>query len=802
MRNSHPFRQVPAREIICAFFLLLLCIAWAADCKAVERTRISGTVKYEGSPVCAMVLAGGKHQFTCSGDGSFDLTDVPFDSNDEIILYAFCSGLSPYETILTDGKIGLEIEMSSDPSGQQPVVTIDNFEVGVTKTGWVDISGTIENAAGTPLCAMILVSGQYMFTCETIGQFSLTVPSGSNNKITLYGFCSGLMPYEETIHLHVFEDFNNDSGGFQEFGPFSLSNDTLLFSGDDTSYYYFTSWNGGDNPSQNWYPQPGDSNYFDDFNVSVVTNWDGGSAIYPYGLVVCTQKNTMGNADTIEFDIVKDSYYTIFRSKDGIDESLVDWTPSFLPDIEGQANKLSVQKEDNNFRFFINDTEVENLLIDGFTGGGLALGSTQWVDVQFDDFTVTDPYKKETLIPSSSYLEKLKDLVYKVMTSTYLWYDTVPAVDLTSYYSAEELLEDLIYKDLDRWSYIASKEEYHSLMEEGRYIGLGFGMKFTENDECRIKLVYQNSPAADAGLMRGDRLIEINGKTIEEIEINALWSTIFGDDEIGVMADLKIEDSTGATRNLSLEKKWVTIDSVQFEDVFDLDGLKAGYLVFNQFIETSPEELETVFTSFSQEGIDELILDLRYNPGGRVLIVRYLSELIAGAHIESDIFAQFVHNDRYSAWDFVDYFSSADYSLNLDRVIIITSEETCSASELVINCLKPFIDVVLVGSNTCGKPVGMYGYDLFDKHISPIEFKTVNANGEGDYFDGIPPTCYSEDDLMKQFGDEEESSLLEALNYVRSGSCTSHSLSVKTMKTEKPCKEVPLRGFRQEIGAF
>jgi C-terminal peptidase prc len=785
-----------------AFFVLLLWVAWATDCEAVERTRISGTVKYQGAPVCAMVLANGVHQFTCSGDGSFDLTSVPFDSNEEITLYAFCSGLSPYKTTLTDGEMGLEIDMSSDPNGKQPVVSIDTFEVGVTKTGWVDISGTIENAAGTPLCAMILMNGQYMFTCKTLGKFSLTVPSGSSNTITLYGFSSGLMPYKEIIHVHAFEDFNNGSGGFQEFGPFSLSNDTLLFDGDDTNSYYFNPWNGGDNPSQNYYPQPGDSNYFDNFNVSVVTNWEGGDATYFYGLLACTRRNASRNIDAILFNIVKDGYYIIYTVIDGINEILVNWTPSFLPDIEGQANKLSIQKEDSHFQFFINDTEVENLLIDGFTGGGLALGSAQRVDVQFDDFTVTGPYRKETLIPSFSYLEKLKDSVYKVMTSTYLWYDTVPTVDLTSYDSAEELLEDLMYKDLDRWSYIIPKEEYDSLIEEGRYIGLGFGMKFTENDECRIRIVYQNSPAAAAGLMRGDRLVEINGKTIEEIEMNDLWETIFGIDEIGVRVDLKIEDSTETTKNLSLEKSWVTIDSVQYEDVFDLDGLKVGYLVFNEFMETSSEDLETVFTSFFQEGINELILDLRYNPGGLVFIARYLSELIAGTHIVGEVFAQFAHNDRYSAWDFVENFSSADYSLNLDRVVVITSEQTCSASEMVINSLKPFIDVVLVGSNTCGKPVGMRGYDLMDKHISPIEFQTVNANGEGDYFDGIPPTCGCEDDLLKQFGDEEESSLAEALNYVRNGSCTSDSLLAKTVKVKRPSKEVPMRGFRKEIGAF
>jgi C-terminal peptidase prc len=648
---------------------------------------------------------------------------------------------------------------------------------------------------------MILVNGQYMFTCKTDGRFNLTVPLGSNNDITLYGFCGGFMPYKEKIHFYAVENFDDGSGGFQESDSFSLSNDAFLFSGDGTGYFLFTVWNGGNNPSQNWYPQPQYSNYFENFNISVVTDWDGRTTFYPYGLVVCTQQGTPGNINAVWFEIVRDGFYTINRSKDGIEENLVDWTPSFLPDIEGRSNKLSIQKESNNFRFFINDTEVENLLIDGFTGGGLALGSSQRVDVRFDDFTITDPYKKETSIPSSGYLDKLKDLVYKVMTSTYLWYDEVPTVDLSAYASAEELLEDLKYKDLDRWSYIAAKEEYDNLMEEGRYIGLGLSLKFTENDECRIKFVYQDSPAAAAGLIRGDRLVEINGETIEEIDINNHWATIFGEDEVGVMVDLKIEDSIGATKDLSLEKNWVTIDSVQFEDVFDLDGLKVGYLVFNTFIETSREELETVFTSFNQEGIDELILDLRYNTGGRGSIARYLSELIAGAP-EGAIFAQFEHNDKYGAWNFEDSFTSSEHSLNLDRVIIIISEETCSASEMVINCLRPYIDVVLIGHNTCGKPVGMYGYDLFDKHISPIEMKTVNANGEGDYFDGIQPTCNSEDDLMKQFGDEEESSLQEALNYVRDGSCTSVSLLEKTMKGIKPCKKVPLRGFRQEIGAF
>ena len=334
----------------------------------------------------------------------------------------------------------------------------------------------------------------------------------------------------------------------------------------------------------------------------------------------------------------------------------------------------------------------------------------------------------------------------------------------------------------------------------------GFGMKYTDANELRIKFVYQDSPAAAAGLSRGDKLIEIDGKTIEEIETNNLWDTAFGDDEVGTPVTLKVEDLKGLTRELSFEKDWVTINTILFSDILDMDDLKIGYLVFNEFLQTSPEELDPLFIAFKQENIDELILDLRYNPGGSVYIAQYLSELIAGKHVEGGVFAELVHNDKYNAWDAVwDFSTTTVNSIDLERVIVIVTDESCSASELLINSLRPYIDVVVVGDTTCGKPVGMVGYDLFDMHISPIEFKTLNADGVGEYFDGIEPTCHSEDDLTKQFGDTQETSLLEALNYVQYGSCTSEVLASRIMKVKslrKEAKEVPMGGFRREIGAF
>lgn len=160
------------------------------------RTTVAGTVTYNETPVTAMVLANGKYMFTGGGEGRFDLTDVPYDANEEITVYAFCSGFAPYKTILTEGAYNLEIEILRDQGGKQLIVTIDGISESSVKPGWYDISGTIENESGTALIAMVLANGQHMFTKNPVGAFHLTVPLDSNDKITFYGFCSGFSPYK------------------------------------------------------------------------------------------------------------------------------------------------------------------------------------------------------------------------------------------------------------------------------------------------------------------------------------------------------------------------------------------------------------------------------------------------------------------------------------------------------------------------------------------------------------------------------------------------------------------------------
>ncbi|QTA87325.1 S41 family peptidase [Desulfonema magnum] len=417
---------------------------------------------------------------------------------------------------------------------------------------------------------------------------------------------------------------------------------------------------------------------------------------------------------------------------------------------------------------------------------------------QISDLSETEIFQ---YIPLDCSTEKQNKFVYEIMTNSYLWYDKVPEVDYRDYASPEALLDAIKYDTLDKWSYITSKEKFYAYFKYGEYISMGFGLKYDTNGDVRVSFVYKNSPADLAGIKRGEKLIEINEKTVKEIEDSHLWNNVSGPDEVGITSLLALEDSEGLVRETEIRKERISINTVLYDEILMISGLKIGYLVFKSFIESSPTELDTVFDSFKQEEIDELILDLRYNTGGKLSVARHLASLIAGDNAAGEIFQKYIHNDKYRDRDYVMYFTKPPKALDLDRVVIITSESTCSASESVINNLKPFADVVLIGRDTCGKPVGMYGYDFCDKLILPIEFKTANAHNEGDYFDGIPPTCYSEDDLTMPFGDTQEDSLQEALNYILTESCSDDSAR-QSFRNQGDRKKIKLNGFRGETGAF
>ncbi len=410
--------------------------------------------------------------------------------------------------------------------------------------------------------------------------------------------------------------------------------------------------------------------------------------------------------------------------------------------------------------------------------------------------------------PQECTLEGEKAFVYHVMHDTYLWYDKVPSLDYndTAYPTPEALLEALKYSRYDKWSYITTKKAYNTYFEEGSYIGYGFRFALLpDRNDSVVLFVYPGSPADGAGLERGDHIEAINGHTIAQI-IDQNLTQIFGAEQIGVVSALHVRKRGGGIVDMNLSKAVVSLSPVLYTKIFDTAEHRVGYLLFNSFIEPAKEQLERTFDDFKTHGVDTLILDLRYNGGGRLDVAGQLCSLIAGPSVllashRTKTMLQIRHNDRYRSKNWTMHYPlPSQNALGVHTLYVITTEDTCSASEAVINALRASslgIEVHTIGSATCGKPVGMYGEDFCDKHIAPIEFALYNSDGVGEYFDGIDANCSASDDLNHTFGDLNESMLKEALTLIETGSC-----SRSRMFRSAPRRFTPLEGFRREIGAF
>lgn len=389
--------------------------------------------------------------------------------------------------------------------------------------------------------------------------------------------------------------------------------------------------------------------------------------------------------------------------------------------------------------------------------------------------------------------------VYDLLQDSYLWYDRVDTtIDHTAFSSPQALL-DAVKPPMDRWSYISTAEAFYDFNEEGRFPGMGLSLKFDGDRRLWVNFVYAGSPADDAGIKRSDEILEINGRPASQlVDLETVWDEIYRNES--AMVEIRTQDID--VRTETLEWEWVTINTVLHTEVIEIGDRQVGYLVFKSFIEPAVAELETAFAGFKQRSIDDLVLDLRYNGGGRGAITLQLASLITGENTVDEVFRKTIHNDKYSRYDDIVLFTEQTSALGLERLFVITTDETCSASELIIHGLRPYIPVIQVGTTTCGKPVGMYAQDFCDLVILPVQYKSANANDETDYFDGLPPTCPASDDLTRQFGDQEEDSLKTALHYIANDACPAGADTVRSLQAEKPLPINELKGLRREIGAF
>jgi carboxyl-terminal processing protease len=376
--------------------------------------------------------------------------------------------------------------------------------------------------------------------------------------------------------------------------------------------------------------------------------------------------------------------------------------------------------------------------------------------------------------------------VRDVLDQYYLWYRELPPLNPANYVSPEAYLDAVRYRPLDEtFSYITDRAANEAFYGESQFVGLGFSTQLS-GQEMRILQVFPDSPASEAGFARGDRVLQVNGRTIAQLIDDGTIGSAFGASEPGVTVSVLFRSRAGDEHRVSMTKRVVTSPTVSLTRTFRVDGRIVGYLFFRNFVNPSYQALDDAFAALREAGATELVLDVRYNGGGLVDVAVHLASLVGGVPTQGRVFATFQHNDKNTALNEDLRFETAPtQALDLSRLFVIATRSSASASELVINSLRPHIPVIVVGDSTYGKPVGQYGFTFCDKVLAPVSFKLVNSEGQGDFFGGIAPDCRAGDDIEHDLGSAEESSLAEALTYVRTGVCSA-TTTARALRTTPP----------------
>lgn len=398
---------------------------------------------------------------------------------------------------------------------------------------------------------------------------------------------------------------------------------------------------------------------------------------------------------------------------------------------------------------------------------------------------LTACHRDDDPVAVSCAIEDQKPELLKYMQDQYFWYasmpnpDPAPFTDMPSYFHALLFTGDASLPGGDIWSYTTTSADYRNFYEEGRTLGWGLsvaGLEIVDQPAAplRVRYIEAQSPAAQAGLVRGDTVVTINGQPSADYvsAFNSL-QTVLTANAAGDALNLVVRNMSGAERNVELIATEFDLTPVSLSGMVNSPaGTPIGYVVIKDFIPQILTPLEEAFATFKANGVNEIVLDLRYNGGGRVANALTLASLAGGANFTGNIFARLNYSDKQQANNVDFLFGNPPSAMSAVRVFVLTGVRTCSASELIVNGLAPFVDVVQIGDTTCGKPVGFQPVDdQCGTTYSAVNFEVLNANGEGRYWNGLAPNCTVADDFDHALGDGDEALLAAARNYVDTGAC-------------------------------
>jgi len=366
---------------------------------------------------------------------------------------------------------------------------------------------------------------------------------------------------------------------------------------------------------------------------------------------------------------------------------------------------------------------------------------------------------------------------------TYFWYALSPRPNPASFADVPSYFDALLFTGnatfpADRYSGYESTESFNRFFGDGQTLGFGVavnGIETVENPArpLRIRYVEPQSPAAAAGLVRGDTVVSLNGRSAAQIVAAEDFSDLTAD-AVGDLLTIVVRNAAGVQRSVTLNAALFAVTPVQGANVVtSAGGRKLGYVFVNNMISQALNPLNSAFTQFKAAGVQDLVLDLRYNGGGLVSTAGTLASYAAGASAAGQPFATLLYNDKQAAGNNQTFrFANLAQSLNASRVYVLAGPRTCSASEQLINGLRGVgIDVVSVGDTTCGKPVGFLPEAYCGTTYSIVNFESVNARNEGRYFDGFQASCAVADDLDHALGSTSEGLLVAAASHADAGAC-------------------------------
>ena len=395
--------------------------------------------------------------------------------------------------------------------------------------------------------------------------------------------------------------------------------------------------------------------------------------------------------------------------------------------------------------------------------------------------------------------------VKSVVDEWYLFPNLVNnAVNRADYTTVQGYIDALVAparaQNRDRFfTYITSKSEEEALINSGASAGFGVRLGYdTANNRVFVLEAFESGPGYSAGLDRGTELLAIGTTSSNLRTVSSLMSTggpqavvdALGPSDAGVTRVLQYRTAAGTTLERSIAKTVFALDPISDRygvRIIDDGGKKVGYLNLRTFIVSdAAAQLRTAYQQFQQQGVTELIIDLRYNGGGLVDVAELMGDLMGRDKVGS-VFSRTVLRDSKAARNTTELFETEPGSITPTKIAFIGRGGTASASELIANSMIPYLgnNTALIGANTYGKPVGQYGFDRdeCDDRLRLVTFKTENRDGQGEYFSGLasvfPNTCRAEDDLAVQLGEPGEASIATALDFLAGRSCTAIAASGK-----------------------